>query len=114
MFRNLASIFISSAIIGFPFQAVAGCLLPFLSEAVILDVSIFLAVEAERSFLVCPGVARLVLALLVAGGARVEFLEPIFLVCPLFLAGNSLDDQLLFDRGGVLLFGDVDLGLFWP
>ena len=82
-----------------------------MGKAVVLDVSIILAVKTEWPFLGGLGTARLVLTLL-SGGTRVDFLEPVLYVGLLFLAGNSFDGRfvVLFRRRELLL-GSVDLGL---
>ena len=70
-----------------------------------------MAVAAERPFFAGPRVAGLVLTLLVAGAIWVDLPEPIFLVCPLFLVGDRLGEQLFFVQGRVFLLGDFDLEL---
>ena len=81
----------------------------FLGEAVILYVSIFLAVEAEGPFLGGPLVAGVFLTLLVAGGIRVELPEHLFLVHPLlFVAGDSFDSKLFLIPGRGLFLGGLD------
>ena len=53
----------------------------------------------------------MVLALL-SGGARVELSEPVLVVGPLFLAGDSFDGRfVVLFRGGILLPGGIDLAL---
>ena len=97
-FGNFAGSLFLSGIVRFTFLAVAGCLFPFTDEAVVLDVTILLAMEAERPFLGGPGSPGLILTLL-SGRARVELSEPVLLVSPLFLAGNSFDGRfVLFFR----------------
>ena len=68
-------------------------------EAVVLDVSILLAVEAERPFLGGPRIAELVLTLLVSGGSGVEFPEPVFLEVHFFLPGTGSMDGLSSSSG---------------
>ena len=53
----------------------------------------------------------MVLALL-SGGAQVELSEPVLVVGPLFLAGDSFDGRfVVLFRGGILLPGGIDLAL---
>ena len=86
-----------------------------MDEAVVLDVPILLAMEAERPLLGGPGSPGLVLTL-PSGGVQVELSEPVFLVGPLFLAGHSVNGRSVrFFWGGTLFPGGgngngVDLG----